>query len=75
VDDGTGVIDCREIHPAPPKHTPAYLISPLSPVAGLGAYVCIIGKIVNHYETKEVVIDKISECRRDNRFRCTEAES
>lgn len=71
VDDGTSVVDCRHVQAVPPKSKAKGSSSVASvggfaelmkPVAGLGTFVKITGKMVAHYETREIVVSRIGLC-------------
>ena len=70
MDDGTSVIDCLHRPPAFPR-TPtkktqvksgtSSLPLPLKPVALVGSPACVVGRVVQKYETREIVVDNISK--------------
>ncbi|GLB39221.1 hypothetical protein LshimejAT787_0603830 [Lyophyllum shimeji] len=76
VDDGTAVVDCLHRQLLPPKTpskksqantqgTKSQTTPPPEdpkPVARVGRPVCVVGRVVRKYETREIVVDSIVAC-------------
>jgi hypothetical protein len=70
VDDGTGVIDCNHPQPTQPKKVDAKRTSSelsanpepppvLIPVAKVGNFVQIVGKVRAIHDSRQIVVDRI----------------
>ncbi|KAF8067904.1 hypothetical protein FPV67DRAFT_1494163 [Lyophyllum atratum] len=80
VDDGTAVVDClhrqslpaqsptkkSQIHPKMTRYQAKPPLPALKPVARVGLPVCVVGRVVRKYETREIVVNSIARCPSDN---------
>ncbi|KAF8800619.1 hypothetical protein BYT27DRAFT_7199774, partial [Phlegmacium glaucopus] len=76
IDDGTAVIDCSHPQPTQPKVDAKRTLSELStkpepppvlkPIAKVGHFVQVIGKVRVVYNSRQIIVDRIETCRSPN---------
>ena len=65
VDDGTAVIDCIQPFSKPAKtdKKPNPIIDNVPPQPPIGSLVRLVGRVKNHYETRQILMDRKGRIR------------